>query len=91
MTAQQLLRAGERINYRERIMNALNGFSQTEDDLPPRFFAEPGSGDGRIEVPPIDRKEFLRARQNYYRIRGLDEAGRPLPEKAKELGLEWTG
>jgi aldehyde:ferredoxin oxidoreductase len=91
MTAQQLLRAGERINYRERIMNALNGFSQMEDDLPPRFFAEPGSGDRHMDVPPIDREEFLRARQNYYRIRGLDEAGRPLPEKAKELGLEWTG
>lgn len=91
MTAQQLLRAGERINYRERIMNALNGFSQKEDDLPPRFFVEPGSGDDRVEIPPIDREEFLRARQNYYRVRGLDEAGRPLPEKAKELGLEWTG
>ncbi|WP_279388676.1 aldehyde ferredoxin oxidoreductase family protein [Pseudodesulfovibrio tunisiensis] len=32
-----LLRAGERIVYNERIMNAMNGFAACDDDLPERF------------------------------------------------------
>ncbi len=89
-TAQELLGTGERICYQERMMNARNDFSRAEDDLPPRFFEEPGSGGDRMDIPPIKREDFLRALSNYYRIRGLDEEGRPLAEKARELGLEWT-
>ena len=88
-SAQDLMNAGERIYYHERIMNALNGFDARHDDLPERFFQEPGSGADGMTIPPLDRDEFLAARANYYRIRGLDTGGRPLAEKATELGLEW--
>ncbi len=89
-SAQDLLKIGERIYYNERIMNAMNGFSSEDDDLPPRFFNEPGtSGDG-IEVKPIDREEFLAARSNYYAIRGLDEDGMPTRAKCEELELSWN-
>ena len=54
-TAQDLLRAGEQIYYSERIMNAMNGFTAVDDDLPPRFFNEPGSSGNAIDIPPIDR------------------------------------
>lgn len=87
-TAQDLLRAGERIYYHERIMNALNGFTAADDDLPPRFFNEPGSSGNAIDIPPIDRAAFLQARNDYYRVRGLDANGLPLPGKALELGLD---
>jgi len=87
-TAQDLLRAGERIYYHERIMNALNGFTAADDDLPPRFFEQPGSSGNAIEIRPLDREEFLQARANYYKVRGLDENGMPTEEKAEELGLE---
>jgi aldehyde:ferredoxin oxidoreductase len=83
-TAQDLLRIGERIYYRERMMNALNGFSSAADDLPARFFAEAASSTGALS-----REEFLAARARYYRIRGLDPCGMPTPEKAAELGLVW--
>jgi len=89
-TAQELLKAGERIYFRERIMNCLNGFSALDDDLPPRFFAEAGSPGNAIDIRPIDRDEFLAARARYYRIRGLDENGRPTRQKAEELGLAWN-
>ncbi len=36
-----------------------------------------------------NRKEFLKTRANYYKIRGLDHDGLPIKDKAKELGLEW--
>ena len=87
-TAQDLLAAGERIDYNERIMNASNGFSAKDDDLPPRFFNEPGSSGNGIDVQPINRNDFLQARANYYKIRGLTPEGLPTTEKASELGLE---
>ena len=88
-TAQDLLRIGERIYYHERIMNARNGFTAADDDLPERFFTSGGSSGDGIDVAPIDRDDFLAARARYYRIRGLDENGMPTPDKAAELGLEW--
>ena len=88
ISGQELMRAGERTYYLERIMNAANGFTAADDDLPERFFTTPGtSGDG-IEIPALDRDAFLDARARYYRIRGLDEDGMPTLEKCRELGLE---
>jgi aldehyde:ferredoxin oxidoreductase len=90
MKAQDLLKIGERIYYHERMMNALNGFSSKDDDLPPRFFKEKGSSGNEITINPLDRNEFLETRGKYYKIRGLDENGKPTIQKAAELGLEWN-
>lgn len=87
-TAQRLLEAGERINYNERIMNSLNGFEGYDDDLPPRFFTESGTSGGGVEIKPLDRDEFLKARANYYAVRGLDDNGRPTEETARRLELD---
>ena len=87
-TAEELLQAGERIYYQERMMNAANGFTALDDDLPRRFFSEAGSGDEALAIRPLDRTAFLTARAKYYRIRGLDEEGRPTPAKMRELDLE---
>lgn len=84
-----LLAAGARIECRERLMNAGNGFSAADDDLPARFFAEPGSGSSDIPAPALGREAFLSARAAYYRIRGLSPEGLPLPEEAARLGLPW--
>lgn len=89
-TAQDLLKAGERIYYHDRVMNAKTGFSAEQDDLPARFFTEPGSSGNEIMIPPLNRERFLKARADYYRIRGLDEEGRPKVEKARELGVPWS-
>ncbi|MDA8125413.1 MAG: aldehyde ferredoxin oxidoreductase [Deltaproteobacteria bacterium] len=90
VSAQDLLRIGERIVYRERMMNAANGFAAAADDLPERFFRSPGTSGGHIAVPPLDRAAFLEARGRYYAVRGLDAQGLPTLAKAKELGLPWT-
>jgi aldehyde:ferredoxin oxidoreductase len=86
-TAQDLLSAGERIYFRERSMNCANGFGSKDDDLPERFFEEPGSGREWLATPPLPREEFLDSLRRYYRIRGLDETGALLPEKAEALGV----
>jgi aldehyde:ferredoxin oxidoreductase len=86
-SAQDLLHKGERIYYNERIINFCNGFDCRHDDLPLRFFTEPGTGGACMDIGPVDRAAFLETRARYYRIRGLDEMGRPTPEKAKSLEL----
>ncbi len=86
-TAQDLLFAGERIYYCDRVMNAQNGFTAYDDDLPLRFFSQPGSSGDGMEIPPIDRNAFLFAREAYYKNRSLDASGMPLEEKMKELGI----
>ncbi len=89
-SAQDLVSIGEAIYYNERIINSLNGFDARDDDLPQRFFNEPGTSGNQIQIPPIDRAAFLAARKKYYDIRGLDACGNPLRSKSKALGLEWT-
>ncbi len=89
-TGQDLSKIGERIYYAERIMNARNGFNKIHDDLPQRFFKEPGSSGNNIEIHPICRDDFLAARSNYYVVRGLDINGLPTKEKAEELELIWN-
>jgi len=88
-TAQDLLAAGERIYYNERILNARYGLDARHDDLPARFFDEPGASGEGIDITPLNRADFLDARARYYRIRGLDENGRPRADVAERLGLEW--
>ncbi len=67
---QSLLRTGEKIWNLERSLNESIGFNKTHDDLPKRFFTEEGSSSRNIKIPPINRKEFLKAKERYYRIRG---------------------
>ena len=84
---EELLRKGERIYFRERMMNCILGFRASDDDLPARFFEEEGSSGEGIHVGPIDRQDFLRARDNYYVVRGLDSDAVPQREVSCELNL----
>ncbi|RLB81875.1 MAG: aldehyde ferredoxin oxidoreductase [Deltaproteobacteria bacterium] len=86
-SAQDLFKTGERIYYNERMMNTANGFTEKDDDLPDRFFSSPGYKNTSIDIDPIDRKAFLKARSDYYLVRKLDKKGLPVPETAMELGL----
>jgi aldehyde:ferredoxin oxidoreductase len=88
-SAEDLFSAGERIYFQERLMNAANGFTQTDDDLPKRFFNDDSLRGGQVVLPALNRNDFYAARTKYYRIRGLDEEGLPLEEKAKQLELTW--
>lgn len=90
LSGHDLLMAGERIYYNERVINRLNGFSAADDDLPGRFFTSGGTSGEGIDIPPINREDFLETRRRYYKIRGLTSDGSPVKEKCEELGIEWT-
>ncbi|PLX88235.1 MAG: aldehyde:ferredoxin oxidoreductase [Desulfuromonas sp.] len=72
---QQLKEIGERIYLTERFYNQNNGFNAADDQLPDRFFEQPGTSGGGIEVPPIDRSRFDEELSKYYRMRGLSDQG----------------
>jgi len=83
-SAQDLLRAGERIWNLERLFNLREGFTAADDTLPERFFKD--SVDGYAKG--LDRREFLQALREYYRYRGWTEEGVPSEEKLARLGIE---
>lgn len=86
-TTQSLLQTGERIYVLERYLNSLNGITSNDDDLPERFFTEEGTSSPNIRIRPIERQDFLNARDRYYRIRGYDEQGIPSQTLMESLGL----
>ncbi len=74
-TPQGLKEIGKRICLTERFYNCANGFDFRHDQLPDRFFTQPGSSGDGIEIPPLDRERFDQELQKYYRIRGLTPEG----------------
>jgi aldehyde:ferredoxin oxidoreductase len=71
----------------ERYLNSLNGFNSADDDLPERFFLEEGSSSQHLKIKPLNRQEFISARNNYYKIRGYGPDGIPGRELLLKLGL----
>lgn len=84
MSEAELLRVGERIYNLERMLAVRDGVSRKDDTLPPRLLLEP-----LPELPEskLDPAALERMLDEYYRLRGWDQQGRPTEEKLKELGL----
>ena len=80
-TSEDLMLAGERIWNVERLYNVREGFGKADDILPDRFFEE--KVNGRV----IDKEEFLKTLDEYYRMRGWDENGVPAEGKLGRLGI----
>ncbi|MEL7641122.1 MAG: aldehyde ferredoxin oxidoreductase C-terminal domain-containing protein [Solidesulfovibrio sp.] len=79
VSAGELAALGARVVARERLANRRQGLDGAAEDLPARFFTEPGSAGDGLAVPPLDRRAFLAAREKYRRLRGPDAAA-PLGE-----------
>jgi aldehyde:ferredoxin oxidoreductase len=80
-TSEDLMQIGERIWNLERLYNLREGFTKDDDILPARFFEE--KVNGRV----INREEFFKTRDEYYRMRGWDEHGVPTERTVTRLGL----
>ncbi|WP_342430222.1 aldehyde ferredoxin oxidoreductase family protein [Neobacillus sp. FSL H8-0543] len=82
MTADDVMKAGERIYNLERYYNNLAGFNKEEDDfLPKRFTEEPASGNSTGSVSRMDIML-----DDYYQVRGWKN-GVVTEEKLRELGI----
>jgi len=81
---RQILKAGERINNLERLLNLKLGLTPAQDTLPARFTEEPlPDGPGKGETVQLDRML-----KEYYEHRGWDPvSGHPSQAKLNELGI----
>jgi aldehyde:ferredoxin oxidoreductase len=77
-SAEELLRAGERIFNMERMFNLKAGITSKDDTLPDRFFENGG----------IDKNEFEKTILDYYHFRGWTVEGIPEEDKLKELDID---
>ncbi|VVB92274.1 Tungsten-containing aldehyde ferredoxin oxidoreductase [uncultured archaeon] len=76
-STEEFRKCGERIWNLERLFNIEAGFSRKDDTLPERFFESGG----------INKVEFEKALDEYYRLRAWDENGVPTKDKLRELKL----
>ena len=86
MTKEKMYEIGERIHHLARLYNLRTGRTHADDTLPGRFFSEPILA-GMMEGKVIDRNFFEGQLQDYYKLRGWDEEGRPTPETLEKMGL----
>jgi aldehyde:ferredoxin oxidoreductase len=84
----QLLKAGERINTLERMLNLKLGLSPKQDILPARFTEEPlPNGPSKGETVQLDQMMT-----EYYNLRGWDPVtGHPRQAKLEELAIAAYG
>ena len=76
--AEKVDKAGERIFNLQRMFNVMAGFTRQDDRLPERPAKQIKMG----------KKQFDNALDEYYRLCGWDEQGRPTVEKLTDLGIE---
>ncbi len=80
---ERMYAVGERIWNLERRFNLAAGFSRDDDSLPARTLTEPArAGAAKGQVAQLE--ELL---DDYYRLRGWDNDGVPLPPTLERLGL----
>ncbi len=83
LTADDIMRIGERIYNLERVMMNTFGFTGKDDTLPKRLLQEPmPEGVAKGHVVELDKMK-----EEYYKLRGWKD-GVPTPEKLKELEIE---
>lgn len=86
LSGEDLIRIGERVYNLERMFNVRAGFRRMHDVLPDRFFDEPLPAGPSAGVR-LRREDFELALSEYYRLRGWNDDGIPLPGTWERLGL----
>ena len=89
MTADELLKAGERINNLARVINIREGQGTREyDTLPWKIMNVPVPDEGVAKGAVVSQEEFDIGLDDYYSVRGWTKNGVPTPEKLKDVGLK---
>ncbi|MCX7965489.1 MAG: hypothetical protein N2596_02540 [Syntrophorhabdaceae bacterium] len=93
MSPEDIWNVAIRCNMVERLFNLREGMKKDDpykgEILAERYFTEPcRRGAPDVIGKYIDKEKFLKMREEFYRYKGCDEDGIPLPETLKRLGLE---
>jgi len=78
----EFIKAGERVHVLERYMNTREGISRDDDTLPERLLKQGRDSDPHKKVVPLDKML-----PQYYKLRGYDQDGIPLPKTLEKLGI----
>lgn len=90
MSIEEIQKIGRRRLNMLRAFNSRESFTRENDTLPERLFDLPLTG-GPSDGVALDRDEFNKALDLYYRLAGWDaESGNPTPDTLEELGLGWV-
>ena len=87
MTAAELKQAGERINNLKKLFNIREGWTRTDDTLPPRVLQDRLTT-GVVQGVRLTQEDLDVMIAGYYRARGWNEEGLIPEAKLSELGLE---
>jgi aldehyde:ferredoxin oxidoreductase len=82
-TADEVMKAGDRVWNLEKLWNLKIGMTKKDDYLPPRFMNEP-LPDGAAKGQVVHIEQLL---SDYYNVRGWSKEGVPTEEKLKDLSL----
>ncbi len=88
MSAEELQKAGERINNLGRLINIREGLTRKDDTLPWKVMHVPIPDDGPSKGSFVSQEELDLLLDDYYEVRGWNKEGIPTIEKVKELGME---
>jgi aldehyde:ferredoxin oxidoreductase len=86
-TLMEIFRTAERTCTMAQLINTRRGLSAKDDILPERFYSVIQLGPGK-GIKPLKKKEFEKAKQDYYFLMGWDKNGAPHPAKIEDLGIE---
>jgi aldehyde:ferredoxin oxidoreductase len=88
MTAEELKKAGERINTIARLINIREGLGRKDDTLPWKVMNMPIPEDGPVKGAVVTQDELDLLLDDYYASRGWTLEGVPTTKKLKELGMD---
>ena len=89
VTAQDILKMGERAVNLARVFNVREGFTRADDTLPERLFQP--LENGALAGVAISKSDFEHALTEVYERKGWDvETAAPTRARLRELGIEWA-
>jgi len=88
VTAEDMRRAGERINNVARLFNIREGLGRKDDTLPYKVMHLPVPDEGPSKGAYVTQKELDFLLDDYYESRGWNKDGIPSVDKLKELGMD---
>ena len=88
MTADELKKAGERIQNAAKLFNIREGLGRKDDTLPYKVMHCPVPDEGPAKGAYVSKEELDLLLDDYYEARGWTQMGVPTREKLKELGME---
>ena len=90
VTVDELVKVGERRLNLMRVFNAREGFDRAQDKLPKKFY-KALQGEGPTAGIALTHEEVEFALDEYYKLAGWTNDGKPTKAQLEKLDLAWAG